>query len=83
MPPLRQTTVAHQKRTVPSEAELSDRISNRPTATGAGEFRCGACQARCTETPLGTELGHRPDCPERPAHLSSGAEGKVYDGDRA
>lgn len=81
MPPLQRTTVAHQKRTVPSEEELSDRINKRPLATGDAEFRCDECQARCTESPEGTELGHRPGCPERPSELPGGSEGTVYGGD--
>lgn len=83
MPPIKRTTVAHRKRTVPSEEELSDRLNKRPVASGPGEFRCPACQARCTETPQGTELGHRPNCPRRPDYLSDGAEGKTYTEDAA
>lgn len=81
MPPIQDTTVAHRKRTVPTEEELSDRLNKRPLATGDAEFRCEDCGARCTETPEGRELGHRPDCPERPAFLSDGSEGKVYGGE--
>jgi len=72
MQPVRDTTVAHRKRTVPTDAELSDRISAVPTATADAEFMCETCGARCTETPQGTELGHQYDCPERPDWLPGG-----------
>lgn len=64
-------------------AELRRRQALTPTVTTSSEFRCDTCDARCTETTDGTELGHAYQCPERPAELpESYSRRRWHGGDR-
>ena len=72
------------------DIEISARTFERrqrsaPMPTKPSEFRCDTCQARCTETTAGTELGHKYGCPERPDGLPAGkgGGGAYHGGDEA
>jgi len=53
--------------------ELRSRQHGPLPTDGEGEFRCDACNARCTRSPTkDIEYGHRSRCPHRPDHFPYG-----------